>query len=115
MPIPHISVTGDLSGRAYMEERRGILFIPNGPEIGPFWMRGMLFPLDFIWIGSNCRVVDVSAYVSAPDSRTSDDSLRKYKSYPSAAYTLEVNAGEANRFGIRVGDKVDFENIKGHC
>ena len=104
-----------LSGRAYMEERRGMLFIPDGPEIGPFWMRGMLFPLDFIWIGSNCRVVDISAYVSAPDYRTSDDSLRRYRSYPSAAYTLEVNAGEANRFGIRVGDKVDFENIEGHC
>ena len=60
-------------------------------------------------------VVDVSAYVSVPYYGTSNDGLRRYSSYPSAAYTLEVNAGEADRFGIRVGDKVAFENIKGHC
>ena len=39
----------------------------------------------------------------------------RYRTYPSAAYTLEVNAGEVDRFGIRVGDEVDFENIRGGC
>ena len=104
-----------LSGRRYMEERKGMLFIPDGPDAGPFWMKGMLFSLDFIWIDSDCRVVDISPYVRAPAPGTPDDRLRRYTSYPSAAYTLEVNAGEAERFGIEVGDKVELENIDDHC
>ena len=105
-----------LTGRRHLEEREGMLFIPDGPDVPPFWMKGMLFPLDFIWIGNDCRVVDISVHARIPDPGTPDDRIRRYSSYyPRAAYTLEVNAGEAGRFGIRVGDKVKFENIDDHC
>ena len=104
-----------LSGRRYLEERRGMLYIPDGPDAGTFWMKGMQFPLDFIWIGGDCRVVDVNVYAQIPAPGTPDDWIRRYSSYPRAAYTLELNAGEADRFGIRVGDKVKFENIDDHC
>ena len=104
-----------LTGRRYLEERRGMLYIPDGPDAGSFWMKGMLFPLDFIWIGGDCRVVDVNVYAQIPDPGTPDDWIRRYSSYPRAAYTLELNAGEADRFGIRVGEKVKFENIDDHC
>ena len=104
-----------LAGRTYLEERNGMLFVPEGPEVGPFWMKGMLFPLDFIWISSDCRVVDVSPYTNVPRPGTPDNEIRRYRSYPSAVYTLEVNSGEADRFRIRVGDKVKFENIDGRC
>ena len=104
-----------LTGRRYLEERKGMLFIPDGPYAGDFWMKGMLFPLDFIWIGSDCRVVDINVYATVPDPGTPDDEIRRYGSYPRAAYTLEVNAGESDRFGIRVGDKVKFEDIGDHC
>ena len=104
-----------LTGRRYLEERQGMLYIPDGPDAGSFWMKGMLFPLDFIWIGGDCRVVDVNVYAQIPDPGTPDDWIRRYSSYPRAAYTLELNVGEADRFGIRVGDKVKFENIDDHC
>ena len=104
-----------LAGRTYLEERNGMLFVPEGPEVGPFWMKGMLFPLDFIWISSDCRVVDVSPHATVPEPGTPDNEIRRYRSYPRAAYTLEVNSGEADRFRIRVGDKVKFENIDGRC
>ena len=104
-----------LTGRRYLEERSGMLFIPAGPYVGDYWMKGMLFPLDFIWIGRDCRVVDLTVYASVPPPGTPDDEIRRYRSYPSAGYTLEVNAGEVDRFGIRVGDRVDFKNIDNHC
>ena len=104
-----------LTGRPYLEERKGMLFIPDGPEVARFWMKGMLFPLDFIWIGRDCRVADVNTYANVPAPGTPDDEIRRYRPYPTAAYTLEVNAGEADRFRIRVGDKVKFENIDGRC
>ncbi len=104
-----------LTGRTYLPERRGMLFIPDELDAGPFWMKGMLFPLDFIWVGSDCRVADVNAYADVPGPGTPDDRIRRYNSYPGAVYTLEVNAGEADRFRIRVGDKVKFENIDARC
>ena len=104
-----------LTGRDYLEERRGMLYIPEGRFVGPFWTKGMRFPIDFIWIGEDCRVVDVSVNAWPPNPGTPDDQIWRYRSYPSAAYTLEVNAGEVDRFGIRVGDKVKFENISGGC
>ena len=69
-----------LAGRRYLEERRGMLYIPDrlevgpdGPAVGDYWMRGMLFPLDYIWIDSSCRVVDltVNARVPAPGTPNS--------------------------------------------
>ena len=55
-----------LTGRSYLEERKGMLFIPDERYVGPFWMKGMLFPLDFIWIGSDCRVADVTVFARVP-------------------------------------------------
>lgn len=104
-----------LTGRSYLEERKGMLFIPDERYVGPFWMKGMLFPLDFIWIGSDCRVADVTVFARVPAPGTPDDLIRRYTSYPNAAFILEVNAGEVDRFGIRVGDKVEFENINDRC
>ena len=115
--VPHTPDlrTKGLTGRPYLQAGKGMLYIPDGPDAGVFWMKGMRFPLDFIWIGSNCRVVDVNTYVSVPYPDTPDDRIPTYRSYPRAAYTLEVNAGDADRYDIRVGDKVRFENIYGHC
>ncbi len=107
--------TRGLTDRPYLEERNGMLFIPDGPDAGNFWMKGMLFPLDFIWIGRNCRVADITVNVQVPYYGTPDDEIRRYNSYPIAAYTLEVNAGEVDRFGIRVGQKVKFDNIDNGC
>ena len=104
-----------LTGRPYLGEREGMLFIPDGADAGNFWMKGMLFPLDFIWIGSNCRVADITVNAPVLYPGTPDDEIRRYNSYPPAAYTLEVNAGEVDRFGIRVGDKVQFDNIDNGC
>ncbi len=106
---------GGLTGRDYLEERRGMLYIPEGRFVGAFWMKGMRFPLDFVWIGEDCRVVDIAVNAGIPAPGTPDDRIWRYRSYPSAAYTLEVNAGEVDRFGIRVGDEVEFENIRGGC
>ena len=104
-----------LRGRLYLPEREGMLYIPDGHVAGPFWMKGMQFPLDFIWIGRDCRVTDLTTYVDVPRRGTPDNKIPRYRSYPMAAYTIEVNAGEVDRFRIRVGDKVKFENIDGRC
>ncbi len=112
--VQHLWEQG-LTGRPYLEAGKGMLYIADGPDVGSLWMKDMRFPLDFVWIGRNCRVVDIHPYVSAPLPNTPDNRIPSYRSYATAAYALEINAGDTDRYKIRVGDKVEFNNIRAHC
>lgn len=79
-----------------------MIFVFDRSGFYPFWMKGMLFPLDFVWIGRDKKVAGVTANV-APET------------YPQAflpplpvKYVLEVNAGWVKEHGIKVGDAVSF-------
>jgi uncharacterized membrane protein (UPF0127 family) len=91
-----------LGGRDSLATDRGMLFLL--PDDSPsFWMKGMRFPLDMIWIRDG-RVVDVSANVPPPgDSSTP---LPTYSPDRPANRVLEVNAGWAAEHRIRRGDAV---------
>src|SRR3989344_6075059 len=45
-----IEKTRGLSGRPGLKEREGMLFLYATPQRSSFWMKGMSFSLDFIWI-----------------------------------------------------------------
>ncbi len=71
----------------------------------------MRFPLDFVWIGEDCSVVDLTQDVPhlPPDAPVSDFEL--FTSASPAVYTFEINAGEVSGLGITIGDTVRFHNI----
>ena len=105
-----------LSGREPLPEDGGMLFVYQEPLVPGFWMRQMRFPLDFVWIGEDCEVVDVTPDVPAPGSGTPDSELTVYRPGTPVLYNLEVNAGTAERHGIEVGDPVRFRNVeRGRC
>ena len=106
--------TQGLSGRQGLEPGTGMLFIFESREVSSFWMRKMLFPLDFVWISDDCQVVEITADVPYPKPETPASSLPSYRPSVPAAYNFEINAGEARRFGIRVGDAVRFTGIPDH-
>ena len=45
--VPHAPALREkgLTGRPYLEAGKGMLYIPDGPDAGVFWMKGMRFPL----------------------------------------------------------------------
>ena len=98
--------------RDSLAEQTGMLFIFSGGQASSFWMKGMRFPLDFVWIGADCTVVDLTEDVqhSPPDAPSSE--LEIFDSSSPAAYTFEINAGEISRFGVERGDEVRFRNIE---
>lgn len=100
-----------LSGRESLEPRTGMLFIFEDREASSFWMREMLFPLDFVWISEDCHVVEITSDVPFPEPDTETSSLPTYSPSVPAAYNFEINAGEANELGIGVGDAVRFTGI----
>jgi len=93
-----------LGGRQILPDGHGMLFPYDHKEQYSFWMRGMLIPLDFIWIDGS-RIVDISENVPPP--RASESPLI-VKPTVEVNKVLEVNAGTVKRAGIRIGDAVDF-------
>ena len=100
-----------LGERDSLAEQTGMLFIFPSGQTSSFWMKGMRFPLDFVWIGEECTVVDLIENVqhSPPDTPSSE--LEIFAAASPAAYTFEINAGEVSRFSIEVGDDVRFHGI----
>jgi uncharacterized protein len=90
-----------LSGHAPLGKNDGMLFVFPSPSAGAFWMQGMLYPLDFVWIAGG-YVVGVTE--NAPPMSTSGYKLY-YPPQP-VDYVLEVNAGAVRYFGIKEGDAV---------
>lgn len=101
-----------LGERDSLADQTGMLFIFPSGQASSFWMKGMRFPLDFVWIGEDCTVVDLTEDVqhSPPDAPSSD--LEIFESGVPAAYTFEINAGEVSKFGVVIGDEVRFHNIE---
>ncbi|MFN3487243.1 MAG: nucleotide-binding domain containing protein, partial [Planctomycetota bacterium] len=48
-----------LSGRDSLAEDAGMLFVLEREHVPSFWMKGMRFPLDFVWVSAEGRVVDL--------------------------------------------------------
>ena len=101
-----------LGGRDSLKPHHGMLFIFPDGQVSSFWMKGMRFPLDFVWIGRECVVVDVTEGVPHAEAGAANSSLPLLNSAAPAAYTFEINAGEVERYGIEVGDIVRFRNIQ---
>ena len=101
-----------LGQRDSLPEKTGMLFLFPSGQASSFWMFGMRFPLDFVWIGADCTVADLMEDVqhSPPDTPSSE--LEILDPASPAAYVFEINAGEVAQFGIERGDSVQFHNIK---
>jgi uncharacterized protein len=103
------SLERGLSGRNRLGADDGMLFLL--PDDSPsFWMKGMRFPLDVVWI-KNGRVVDVTADVPPPSGPGAR--LPTYSPARPADRALEVNAGWAARHGVGPGDAVQVRRAGG--
>ena len=94
-----------LSGYAGLPDDAGMLFVFAEPTQPSFWMKGMEFALDIIWIRDS-TVVQIDASVPPPPEDTADDELPRYRPDEPITHVLELNAGSAARLGITVGDRI---------
>lgn len=94
-------ITRGLMFRKKMEENRGMLFIFPDVQMRSFWMRNTIIPLDIIFVGEDQRIVTIQ-HNTKPFSETSIPSSAPAK------YVLEVNAGLAERYGLQIGDRLDW-------
>ena len=92
-----------LGGRESLDQNKGMLFIYADKRIPGFWMKGMQFSLDMIWIEDD-KVVDILSNV--PVATTTP--LPHYWPKQPINYVLEVNAGFSEKNNIKIGDMVEF-------
>jgi uncharacterized membrane protein (UPF0127 family) len=84
----------------------GMLFLFEGPAPRSFWMRGMQFCIDIIWIENG--VIQGAAESVCPDpAGTADTDLTSYVSPVPVTYVLEVPAGWLGAYGLGVGTPVE--------
>ena len=97
-----------LSGRASLPPGAGMLFIFEDSGFHTFWMKGMMFSLDLIWIGEQCTVESITPRAPPPRPEQADSDLPRFRPTKPVRYVLEINGGEAEAANIRVGDPVAF-------
>lgn len=95
-----------LGERGSLASDSGMLFIFEKENRHPFWMKGLKFPIDFIWIRQK-QVVDIIKNAKAPEPNQSDETLPIYVPREPVDMVLEVNNGFVDTHGIKVGDSIN--------
>lgn len=94
-----------LSWRTSMGQDEGMVFVYAAPQKVMYWMRGMQFPLDFLWVRQG-KVVELTSRVPFP---TKDDPVpRTLVPTEVVDMVIEVNAGWIEAHGIKTGDEVSI-------
>jgi len=86
-----------LGQRASLGEQEAMLFVFDVPARYSVWMKGMLFPLDIVWLDAELRVVHVEEHVATSTYP------RSYEPPEHALYVLELSADAARKMGIVLG------------
>ncbi len=92
-----------LSGIKNISFKEGMLFVHSKPDTYIYWMKGMLFALDFIWI-KNGKVVGTSTNIPPPSSPEEPPAIVTPPCKVDSI--LEVKAGFVKKYNIKKGDKV---------
>jgi uncharacterized protein len=107
--IAAVSDTGPLRERGLsyrdgLEPGKGMIFVYEEPGNRSFWMRGMRFCLDIIWIERD-QIVGAAETV-CPVEGASEADLPRYRSPEPVRYVLEMPAGWMAENGFGPGTPV---------
>jgi uncharacterized protein len=90
--------------RRSLPENSGMLFIYDPPQSATMWMKNTLIPLDMVFISAEGKVHRI-------ESNTEPFSTTVIPSEGEVAGVLELNAGEADKIGLKRGDKVVYPGL----
>lgn len=94
-----------LMGRPALAADRGMLFLFERPGRLTFWMRGVVIPLDLVWLDSDRRIVGLSERTPVCESGST---CPLFDGGAEAQFVLELAAGTAEANGLAIGDGIDW-------
>jgi uncharacterized membrane protein (UPF0127 family) len=92
--------------RRSLPENSGMLFLYDRPQPAAMWMKNTFIPLDIIFIAPDGTVLRI-------ETHTEPFSTRSIYSAGDIVGVLELNAGQADKIGLKRGDKVIFPGLTG--
>jgi uncharacterized protein len=87
--------------RRTMADTEGMLFVFKKAGLRFFWMKNTYIPLDMIFVDKNMKIVKI-------EKDTIPMSEENIPTHKNTLYIVEVNAGFCDRYGINVGDYIQF-------
>lgn len=99
-----------LGYRNGLEPGTGMLFVNDAATVQTYWMKGMRFCLDIVWI-ENGHVVGAAENACPDPEGTSDMERARYHSGEPVTYILEVPAGWMAEHGYGPGTPVDLGDV----
>lgn len=101
-----------LGYRNGLNEDQGMLFVGTSEEMKTFWMKGMRFCLDIIWV-TDGEIVGAAESVCPDPEGTSDNDRLRFSSDVPVTHVLEMDAGWLKAHGYGPGTTVDMSGIPG--
>lgn len=93
-----------LSGRMQIGVNEGMLFVFEKSDKYPFWMKGVTFPIDIVWIFQD-RIIGFEENVApSPSDNVSD--LKIYRPPLQVNKVLELKSGRVKLLRAELGDKI---------
>jgi len=100
-----------LSGVESIADNEGMLFLFDQKNVKPgFWMKGMKFAIDIIWIKDN-KVAQITPDLKPAQEGLADSKIPVFYPDQPIDYVVEVKSGFAEKNNIKVGDSVDFGKV----
>lgn len=84
----------------------GMLFVLPDRQVANFWMHGMRFDLDMVWIDGS-TIVGIAKNARAPENPNSM-ALPTYSSEVPVTHVLELPAGKSDQLNLQIGNTVQF-------
>jgi uncharacterized membrane protein (UPF0127 family) len=85
--------------------KKGMIFTFQTPDYYPFWMKGMKFPIDIIYINNN-KIVDI--FENLPNPKTDNETPVMVKPQAKSNFILEINAGLSHKYNFKTGDRIEI-------
>lgn len=101
-----------LGYRNGLNHNHGMLFPGEIAQVKTFWMKGMRFCLDIIWI-ENGTIVGAAESVCPDPAGTLDRDRQVYSSEMPVTHVLEMDAGWLQDNGYGPGTIVDLNDVPG--
>lgn len=98
------SRTRGLMFRDALPEDHGMLFIFDDVQPRSFWMHNCKISLDILYFNDTLELVGQA--LSVPPCNLPPERCPNYPSGGAAKYVLELNAGTAEKMGVKLGDRL---------
>jgi uncharacterized membrane protein (UPF0127 family) len=106
-----LSITGQQQSLGYgyrndLPDGTGMLFVNDSAQPRTFWMKGMRFCLDIVWIEGG-QITGAAESVCPDPAGTADENRARFSSGEPVTYVLEVPAGWLAARGYGPGTPVE--------